>query len=46
MHIVYNFEENRTKIATVRVPQRVSANWPLWRYQIRNIKNNENDTRK
>ena len=39
--LVLKFEENRTKIATVRVPQRVSAKWPLWRHQIRNFKNRE-----
>ena len=27
--LVSKFEENRTKIATMRVPQRVSAKWPL-----------------
>ena len=39
--LVSKFEENRTKIATVRVPQRKNAKWPPWRHQIRNFKNRE-----
>ena len=35
------FEENRTEIATVRVPQRKNTKWPPWRHQIRNFKNRE-----
>ena len=35
LRLVSNFEENRTKIATLRVPQRVSAKWLLWRHRIR-----------
>ena len=37
----FKFEENRTKIATVRVPQRKNTKWPPWRHQIRNFKNRE-----
>ena len=36
-YLVLNFEENRTKIATVRVPKRKSAKWPPWRRRFRNF---------
>ena len=39
--LVSKFEENRIKIATVRVPQRKNTKWPPWRHQIRNFKNRE-----
>ena len=37
-YLVLNFEENRTKIATVRVPKRKSAKWPPWRHRFRIFK--------
>ena len=33
-YIVSKFEQNRTKIATVRVPPEKNAKWPPWRHQI------------
>ena len=32
--ICFKFEQNRTKIATVRVPPEKNAKWPPWRHQI------------
>jgi len=31
LYLVLNFEENRSKIATVRVPEWKSTKWPPWR---------------
>ena len=38
-YLVSKFEENPTKIATVRVPQGINAKWPPWRHQIWTLEN-------
>ena len=38
VYLVFKFEENRSKIATVRVPRRNSSKWPPWRHRFRNFK--------
>ena len=43
-YLVSKFEDNQSKITTVRVPERKSAKWPLLRHQIQNFKNRENMT--
>ena len=32
LHLVFNFQENRIKIATVRVPEWKNTIWPPWRH--------------
>ena len=44
LYLVLNFEENQSKIATMRVPEWKSTKWPLWRYRFRNYKNREEIT--
>ena len=45
-YLVCNFEENRSKIATMRVLERKSAKWPPWRHRFRNVKIREKWTSK